>query len=83
MELGHSPTLELGYISALELGFKRYLECSPALELGRKRTLPPVNNFKSEVWHKINEELIKAKDLKGSADTRRVRSSDLARQSSR
>ena len=65
MELGHSPTLELGYISALELGFKRYLECSPALELGRKRTLPPGNNFKPEVWHKNNKALIKAGNLKG------------------
>ena len=54
-----------------------------ALELGRKRTLPPGNNFKPEVWHKNNKALIKAEDLKGSSDTRRVRSSDLARQSSR
>ena len=73
MELGHSPTLELGYISALELGScpalvlgcKRYLECSPVLELGRKRTLPPGNNFKIEVWHKNNKALIKAGNLKG------------------
>ena len=73
MELGHSPTLELGYISALELGSsstlvlgcKKYLECSPALELGRKRTLPPGNNFKPEVWHKNNKALIKAGNLKG------------------
>ena len=73
MELGHSPALELGYISALELGSspalvldcKRYLECSPALELGRKRTLPPGNNFKPEVWHKNNKALIKAENLKG------------------
>ena len=73
MELGHSPALELGYISALELGSsptlvlgcKRYLECSPALELGRKRTLPPGNNFKPEVWHKNNKALIKAGNLKG------------------
>ena len=71
MELGDSPTLELGYISALELGSsptlvlgcKRYLECSPALELGRKRTLPPGNNFKPEVWHKITRQ--KARNLKG------------------
>ena len=73
MELGHSPTLELGYIPSLELGSspalvlgcKRYLECSPALELGRKRTLPPGNNFKPEVWHKNNKALIKAGNLKG------------------
>ena len=73
MELGHSPALELGYISALELGSsltlvlgcKRYLECSPALELRRKRTLPPGNNFKPEVWRKNNKALIKAGHLKG------------------
>ena len=73
MDLGHSPALELGYIPALELGSgpalvlgcKRYLECSPALELGRKRTLPPGNNFKPEVWHKNNKALIKAGNLKG------------------
>ena len=73
MELGHSPALELGYISALELGSspalvlgcKRYLKCYPALELGHKRTLPPGNNFKPEVWHKNNKALIKAENLKG------------------
>ena len=73
MELGHSPALELRYISALELGSslalvlgcKRYLECNPALELGCKRTLPPGNNFKPEVWHNNNKELIKAGNLKG------------------
>ena len=73
MELGHSPALELGYISALKLGSspalvhgcKRYLECSLALELGRKRTLPPGNNFKPEVWHKNNKALINAGNLKG------------------
>ena len=73
MELGHSPALELGYISVLELGSsptlvlgcKGYLECSPALELGRKRTLPPGNIFKPEVWHKSNKALIKAGNLKG------------------
>ena len=47
------------------LGCKRYLKCSPALELGRKRTLPPGNNFKPEVWHKNNKALIKAGSLKG------------------
>ena len=47
------------------LGCKRYLECSPALELGRKRTLPPGNNFKPEVWHINNKALIKAENLKG------------------
>ena len=73
MELGHSPTLELGYISSLELGSspalvlgcKRYLKCNPALEIGRKRTLPPGNNFKPEVWHKNNKALIKAGNSKG------------------
>ena len=73
MELGHSPALELEYIPALELGSgpalvlgrKRYLEYSLALELGRKRTLPPGNNFKPEVWHKNNKALIKARNLKG------------------
>ena len=73
LELGHSPALELGYIPALELGSgpalvlgcKRYLECSSALELGHKRTLPPGNNFKPEVWHKNNKALIKAGNLKG------------------
>ena len=73
MELGHSPSLELRYISVLELGSsptlvldcKRYLECSPALELRRKRTLLPGNNFKPEVWHKNNKALIKADNLKG------------------
>ena len=73
MELGHSPALEFGYISVLELesspalvlGCKKYLECISALELGRKRTLPPENNFKPEVWHKNNKALIKARDLKG------------------
>ena len=70
LELGYIPTLELGYISALELGScpalvlgcKRYLECSPVLELGRKRTLPPGNNFKPEVWHKNNKALVKAEN---------------------
>ena len=69
----HSPVLELGYILALESGSspalvldcKRYLECSPALELGRKRTLPPGNNSEPEVWHKNNKALIKAGNLKG------------------
>ena len=73
LELGHSLALELGYIPALELGSgpalvlvsKRYLECSPALELGRKRTLPPGNNFKPEVWHKNHKALIMAGNLKG------------------
>ena len=73
MELGHSPALELGYISVLELGSspalvlgcKRYLECSLALELGRKRTLPPRNNFKPEVWHNNNKAFINAGNLKG------------------
>ena len=65
LELGHSPALELGSSPALVLGCKRYLECSPALELGRKRTLPPGNNLKSEVWHKNNKALINARNLKG------------------
>ena len=83
LELVYIPALELGSGPALVLGCKRYLECSPALELGRKRTLPPGNNFKPEVWHKNNKALIKAEDLKGSSDTRHVRSTDLAQQSSR
>ena len=69
----HSPAFELGYVPALELesgpalvlGCKRYLECSPALELGRTRRLPPGNNFKPGVWHKNNKALIKAGNLKG------------------
>ena len=65
MELGHSPALELGSGPALVLGCKRYLECSPALELRRKRTLPPGNNLKPEAWHKNNKALIKAVNLKG------------------
>ena len=76
LELRHSPALELGYIPALELGrgpglvfvCKRYLEYSPTLELGRKRTLPPGDNFKPEVWRKNNKALIKAEDVKGSSD---------------
>ena len=47
------------------LGCKGYLECSPALELGRKRMLPPGNNFKPEAWHKNNKALIKAENLIG------------------
>ena len=43
----------------------RYLECSPVLELGCKRTLPPRNNSEPEVWHKNNKALIKAGNLKG------------------
>ena len=65
MELGYIPALELGSGPTLVLGCKRYLECSPVLELGRKRTLPPGNNFKPEVWHKNNKALIKARNLKG------------------
>ena len=47
------------------LDCKRYLEYSAALELERKRTLPPGNNFIPEVWHKNNKALIKAGNLKG------------------
>ena len=65
LELGYSPTMELGYSPALVPGCKRYLEYSPALGLGRKRTLPPGNNFKPEVWHKNNKALLKAGNLKG------------------
>ena len=65
MELGYISALELGSGPALVLGCKRYLECSPALDLGLKRTLPPRNNFKPEVWHKNNKALIKARNLKG------------------
>ena len=64
MELRYIPALELGSGPALVLGCKRYLEYSPALELGRKRTLPPGNNFKPEVWHKNKKVLIKAGNLK-------------------
>ena len=56
--------MELGSGLALVLVCKRYLECSLALELGRKRTLPLGNNFKPEVWHKNNEALIKSENLK-------------------
>ena len=65
MELGYISALELGSGPALVLGCKRYFECSPTLELGRKRTLPPGNNFKPEVCHKNNKALIKAGNLKG------------------
>ena len=51
--------MEPEYGLALEFGH------SPALELGRKRTLPPGNNFKPEVWHKNNKALIEAGNLKG------------------
>jgi len=62
---GYIPTLELGSGPALVLGCKRHLECSPRLELGRKRTPPHGNNFKPEVWSKNNKPLLKAEDLKG------------------
>ena len=65
MELGYIPALELGSGPTLVLDCKRYLKCSPALELGRKRMLPPGNNFKPEVWLKNNKALIKAENLKG------------------
>ena len=65
MKLGYILTLELGSGPALVLGCKRYLEYSPALELRRKRTQPPGNNFKPEVWHKNNKALVKAGNLKG------------------
>ena len=64
MELGYIPALELGSGPVLVLGCKRYLEYSPALELERKRMLPPGNNFKPDVWHKKNKSLIKAGNLK-------------------
>ena len=83
LELGYIPMLELGSGPALVLGCKRYLECSPALELGCKRTPPHGKHFKPEAWHKYNKALIKAEDLKGSSDTRRVNSSDSPRRSSR
>ena len=57
MEIESGPTLVLGC--------KTYLEYSPALELGRKRTLPSGKNFKPEVWHKNNKALIKTRKLKG------------------
>ena len=58
--------LELGYSPTLVLGCKRYLECSPVLELECKRAPPDGNNFKPEVWHKNNKALIKAGNLRGS-----------------
>ena len=76
MELGYIPALELGSGPALVLGCKRYLECSLALKIGRKRTLPPGKNFKTEVWHKNNKALIKVGNLKGLPDTLRINSSD-------
>ena len=57
--------LELGSSPALVLGCKRYIKCSPALDLGRKWTLPPGNNFEPEAWHKNNKALIKAVNLTG------------------
>ena len=65
LEFEYIPVLELGSGPALVLVCKRYLECSPAMELGCKRTLPPGNNFKPEVWHKNNKALIKAGNLTG------------------
>ena len=65
LELGYIPELELGSGPALVLGCKRYLESSPALELGHKRTPPHGNNFKPKVWRKNNKTLIKARNLKG------------------
>ena len=65
MGLSYSPALELGYCPALVFGYKGYLECSPALELGCKRTPPHGSNFKPEVWHKNNKALIKAENLIG------------------
>ena len=57
--------MDLGYSLALVLGYKGYLGYSPTLELAHKRTLPPGNNSKSEVLHKNNKALIKARNLKG------------------
>ena len=65
LELGYIPALELGSSPALVLGCERCLECSSALGLGCKRTLPSRNNFKPEVWHKNNKALIKSGNLKG------------------
>ena len=66
MELGYISVLEIRSSPALVLGCKRYLECSPALELGRKRTLPPGNNFKPEVGHKNKQGIDKGRKLKGA-----------------
>ena len=41
------------------------LECSLALELGRKRTPLHRKHFKPDVWRKNNKALIKAENLKG------------------
>ena len=65
LELGYNPALELGHSPALVLGCKGYLECSPTLGLGCKRTPPHGNNFKPKVRHKNNKALIKAENLKG------------------
>ena len=54
MELGYIPALKLVSGLALVLGYKRYLECSPALELGRERTPPHGKHFKPEVGVKID-----------------------------
>ena len=54
MELGYIPALKLGSGPTLVLGCKRYLECSPALELGRERTPPHGKHFKPEVGIKID-----------------------------
>ena len=35
------------------------------MELRHKRTLPPGNNFKPEVWYKNKKALIKVGNLKG------------------
>ena len=51
--LGYNPALELGSGPACVLGCERYLEYSPALELGREKTPPHEKHFKPKVWHKI------------------------------
>ena len=60
LELGYISALELGSSPTLVLGCKRYLECSPVLELGARG-----HCFKLKVWHKNNEALIVAGNLKG------------------
>jgi hypothetical protein len=44
---------------------KSHLGCSPALELGCKRTPQHGKNFEPEVWRKNNRALIKTENLKG------------------
>ena len=53
MELGYTPALKLESGTTLVLGCKRYLKCSPVLELGHERTPLHGKHFKPEVGVKI------------------------------